>query len=218
MGAAVVSRPIQVSLLVEDQPCHGPLPIGAVGLTTETVEDRLLALGSELEYDAACEIGAGAVIRVGYPAAEGRPIQISLLVEDQPCRGPVPIGAVGLRTEAVEDYLLAFGSEFEYDAACFVTGVGAFDVVQPASDGGPIQVSLLVEDQPCNGRRPVGAVGLTTETVEDRLLARGCELEYDSLSVGPAACGRPIQVSFLVEDQPCRGIPPSVQLVRPQKL
>jgi len=154
VGAAVVSRPIQVSLLVEDQPCHGPLPIGAVGLTTETVEDRLLALGSELEYDAACEIGAGAVIRVGYPAAEGRPIQISLLVEDQPCRGPVPIGAVGLRTEAVEDYLLAFGSEFEYDAACFVT----------------------------------------------------------------AACGRPIQVSFLVEDQPCRGIPPSVQLVRPQKL
>ena len=85
----------------------------------------------ELEYSSASVV----------PAIKGHTAQVSLLIEDQPCRGKVPIGAVGLRTEAVEDCLLAFGSDLEYDATSTTVAV-----VASALRGCPIQVSLLIED------------------------------------------------------------------------
>jgi hypothetical protein len=94
------------------------------------------------------------------PAADSRPVQVSLLIEDQPCGGSCPIGAVGLRAKAVEDCLLAFWSELEHHAA---------SVVAPAVLGRPIQVPVLVEDHPSAGARPVGAVVLLTEAVKHTL-------------------------------------------------
>ena len=76
-------------------------------------------------------------------AADGRPVQVSLLVEDQPSIGLSPISAIGLRTEAVEDCLLAFWCELEYDAATPGTDVL---VVGRAQIGRSIQVPLPVED------------------------------------------------------------------------
>ena len=116
------------------------------------MEDRLLAFGSELEYGS-----AAATMRAG---GGSRPIQVSLLVEDQACLGELPIRAVvEMRTEAVEDRLLPLGSELEYDA----------DLPGPAEKGRPILVSVLVEGQPCCGTHPVGAVTVRTETVQHTL-------------------------------------------------
>ena len=76
-GPAVLGRPIQVSLLVEDQPgLRQFAPSGAVVLRTEAVKYRVLAVRSELEYDAP-----------SVDTALGRPIRVSLLVEDQSCCG-----------------------------------------------------------------------------------------------------------------------------------
>src|SRR5580704_10183133 len=103
---ALLSRAIQVSLLVEDKTCGEISPVGAA-LPTGTVEDRFLAFWSELEYDT----------RVLFPAARSRPIKVSLLVNDHPRLGTVPVGTVDLPTEAVKDCLLVFWSELEYNSA-----------------------------------------------------------------------------------------------------
>jgi hypothetical protein len=95
MGPVVPGGPIQVPLMVKDQPREGVCAVGGVVLRAETVEDCLLAFGSELEYNPG-SVGA---------AVFGRPIQISLLVEDETCKWLLPIGAVGLGTEAVKHTL-----------------------------------------------------------------------------------------------------------------
>src|SRR5580704_5641565 len=195
VGPAVVGRRIQVSLLVEDEPCDGSVPVGAVGLRTEAVEDCILAFGSELEYDAASVVEAVGVVA---PTVVGRPIQVSLSVKNQSRCGVPPVGATALRTKTVKDRILAFRSQFEYDAA-----VGG-----PAQVSRPVQVSFLVEDQPCKGLCSIGSPG---ERVQHSLLAFWRELEYDATPVtavvvlGPAVPGRPVQVSFLIEDNTGRG-------------
>jgi len=110
VGPTQVGRPIQVSLLVEDQLCVGIVPVGAVGLCAEAVEDCLLAFWNEFEYYAAAILGL-----VGT-ASDGRPIQAPTVVEDEPCCGAGSIGAVLLRTKAVENCLVAPWSQLEYDA------------------------------------------------------------------------------------------------------
>ena len=138
VGPAVVGRPIQVLLLIEDHACIGLCPIGAVGLRAKAVEHGLLPIWREFEYYATA--GVAVAFRVG-PAKEGGAVQVPLQVEDQPRIGILPIGAAPLRTEAVDDCLLAFWCELEYDSGS----------VGPANGRRPIQVSLSVEDQSCCG-------------------------------------------------------------------
>ena len=75
--------------------------IGATELRTEAV-DRFLACWREPEYHSA----SGAVAGFGVPAARGRSIQISLLVEDDPCVGPVAVGAASFWAEVFEQSFL----------------------------------------------------------------------------------------------------------------
>ena len=93
------------------------------------------------------------------------------MIEDQPCDWTGPIGTAALRTEVMEDCLLAIWSELEDDAACAVEAARA---VQPSGGSGPIQVSLLVEGQPCLGICPVGAAALRAEGVKRTFLLGPC--------------------------------------------
>src|SRR5208282_4977391 len=124
-------------------------------MRTEAVEDGLLAFWRELKCDS---------LSVD-PAAHGRPIQVFLLVEDQPGAGVRPVGAALLRTEAVEYCLLAFGSELEYDATALSVVLAAL-VVGPAAVGRPVKIPLLVEGQPDKETIPISAVALRTEAVK----------------------------------------------------
>jgi hypothetical protein len=96
---------------------------------------------------------------------------VSLLVEDHPCTRCRPIGAAALRTEAVEDYLLALGSELEYDAAS--RGAGAVFLVEAVGPCRPIQVASLVKDRVGGeGILSIGAVALCAEIVAETTVAR----------------------------------------------
>ena len=211
VGPTPGGRPVQISFPVGDQPCGGLCPIGAVGLCTEAVEDRLLAFRRELEYYATPVATAAGLI----PAPIGRPIQASLLIDDQPRKRICPIRAGrALRTETVEDCFLAFWRDLEYDSSS----------VGPAVLGRAIQVFLLVQDQPYLRTHPILAVIPRTEAMEDRLLTFRRELEHDACTAVTAAVkdssvrGRPIQVSLLVENQPCYGIlPMDLVTIRKQK-
>ena len=107
------------------------------------MEDYLLAFRSELEYDAAADAVTALSVIIGT-ASDGRPVQVSLLVEGQASVGLSPVSAVGLRTKGVEDCLLAFRSELEYDAA--PRGTDVLVVGRAAPKGRSIQVPLPVED------------------------------------------------------------------------
>ena len=72
---------------------------------TETVEDCLLAFGSELEYDTASVGPAGWVVPYRFP----------FWSKTSPAKG-FAHRCIALRTKAVKDRLLAFWSELEYDA------------------------------------------------------------------------------------------------------
>jgi hypothetical protein len=100
VGTAGLSRPVKVSLLIEDQSREGEGSVRAVALRTEVVESRLLALWTDFEYEATAHAFAG-----GGSTVIGRSIQVSLLVEDKPCFGIRPVDAVVLGTEAVEHTL-----------------------------------------------------------------------------------------------------------------
>ena len=129
VGPIILGCPIHVPLLVEDESCLGRYPIRAVVLRTEAVQDCLLAFWRELENDTASRWAAGGAA-VGT-AVVSRSIEVSLLVEDHPCWGPIPVDALLLRTEAVEDCLLAFRRELEYDTATS----GVADAVPPVPPG-----------------------------------------------------------------------------------
>lgn len=197
LSPAELCRTIEVPLSVEDQPCQGIRAVGAAGMRTEAVKDCLLAFRRELEYDTATTGIADAVL---ISAGVGCPIQVSLLVEDHSGIGLCTIGAVGLRTEAVEDCLLAFWTNLEYDATSEITS----GTVGTAVPGRPVQVSLRVEDHSCPGVLPIGAAKAArwAETVQ-HCLAFWRELEYGSLSVISAVVGRPVQVPLLVENHSC---------------
>jgi hypothetical protein len=176
VGPTVLGRPVQVSLLIEDQLGLRICPVCAIDQRTEAVKDSLLAFGGDPEHHAAARTAVVAMAIVG-PAEVGRPVQRSLLVDDRASQGRCPIRAVVLRTEVVEDSLLACGSELEH-----VAGTGC-----AAEFGCTIQVSLLVEDQAGIGKLTIAAVAaaLRTEAVEDGLFAFGSELEYDAAADGP---------------------------------
>ena len=73
MGPTFYCRAVQVSLLVQDQPAKWILPVYAVVLRAKADDERLLAFGSDFEYDTAVE--------VPEPAVGSGPIQVSLLVQ-----------------------------------------------------------------------------------------------------------------------------------------
>ena len=182
----------------------GQRPIGAATLRTEAIEDCLLALGSEFEYDAAGTTRAVVVVR---PTADGRAIQIPLLVEQHPRIGQCPIVAGRtLRTEAVEDRIPVLWRELEYYAAS----------VSPAISGRAIQISVLIKSQPCVRIITICAVVIRAEAVEDCVPPFRRELEDDALPVDPAVLGRPIEVSFLIKDQTRKRIRPISAGVTPR--
>ena len=119
-----------------------------------------LGSGRKFEYDAALVSAAGG----------GRSKQIARAIKDEPRLGHHPV--VVLDTEAMQDFFLALESEFEYDAG----------LVSAAGVGCSIQISSWAEHQPCKGERPISAVGLCTEAVEDSFCAFGSQFEYNTRS------------------------------------
>lgn len=157
----------------------------AVCLPGKPVQHRLLAGLSDLEDHSAAQ----APITTGDAAKAGGAIEIAVGHDQAKLGLPLVLSAILAAFEAVQHLQRSILGQFEYRPAAAGTIT--------AKRGNSIEVAWGIAKQAANGDSAVGCAG---ESVEDRLLSLGIQLEHNSPVRLPSELGCAVEVAGRLPD------------------